>query len=231
VILHDVTQGEQDWLRLRAGYITATTPLVTAAKFQPSASVKAPKGAEFRRLLAERLLGAPIESGGSGWTDRGTDMEPEARAHFALSTGLDVRQVGFVTADDDSCGCSPDGLVYEDDKPVAGVELKVPAFVTHLGFVLDPTALRSDYWLQCQFGLYVTGLDLWYLASYNPHDSLPNLLVEEIEPDLELHIIFDTEVAALNARLDEATATIKKQREAEFDGLDENAKAAAIVFG
>ena len=51
--------------------------------------------------LAEWALGYPIKQfGGNEWTERGKELEPDARAYYALQTDLDPVTVGFVYRDE-----------------------------------------------------------------------------------------------------------------------------------
>jgi hypothetical protein len=96
--------------------------------------------------------------------ERGHKLEDRARAAYELSQDVDVRQVGFVTLDDGSAGCSPDGLVGDD----GGVEIKVASAETHAEYMLDSSRLISKYRLQIQGGMWICERQWWDIVSYNP---------------------------------------------------------------
>jgi hypothetical protein len=52
---------------------------------------------------------------GNSSTERGHEMEDRARAYYENSfPDRTVERVGFITDDDETCGCSPDSLVDDD---------------------------------------------------------------------------------------------------------------------
>jgi hypothetical protein len=116
-------------------------------------------------LIAEILTGVTQGFEGNMWTDRGTELEPEARAYYEFVTGSEVQQVGFCTTYDGLCGCSPDGLV--DD---GLLEIKCPSPQVHVEYLLGakvPTKYLSQIQGQmfvcerewCDFLAYFPGMD------------------------------------------------------------------------
>jgi hypothetical protein len=164
MIHRGVKQGSTQWLKLRMG-------IPTASEFDqiltPKFAVKDSEGSRtyLYKKLAEKLTG------------HGQLFEEEARELFSLTTDLDIEQVGFVTADDGRCGCSPDGLIGDD----SGLEIKCPNAETHLRY-LDAGVVPNDYVVQVNGCLYVTGRKAWRFMSYFP--ELPPLIVT-VERDEE----------------------------------------------
>lgn len=148
------------------------------------------------KKLAEKLTSAPLPSFNSRATEHGQIFEEEARDLFSLTTGLDVEQVGFVTADDGRCGCSPDGLIDED----SGLEIKCPNAETHLRY-LDSKKVPNDYLAQVHGSIYVTGRKSWRFMSYFP--ELPPLIVV-VERDEEIMEKIKTCLARFYADFDAA---------------------------
>lgn len=163
-IYKDLAQGSDEWLAIRKGRPTASrfNEIVTATGL-PSKSVSA----YIRELIAECFCPDFQSWAGNIYTDRGQQLEPEAREAFVKQTGCNLEQVGFVIADDSVCGCSPDSLVIEDGKPVAGLEMKNPAPKTHVGYVLDGV-LPPLYAPQVHGSMAITGLNEWHFWSYFP---------------------------------------------------------------
>ncbi len=167
MIVHDVPQridgiANPAWLELRLGVATASQfhRIITPKTEKPSTSMRK----YALELLGEWLNAESGDEGKSLFMDRGNDLEDEARRMYEYEVDADVQPVGFVTSDDGLIGCSPDGFVMER----GGVEIKVPAIDTHLGYLADPDTLEAAYRCQVQATLMITGRTWWDLWSYNP---------------------------------------------------------------
>ncbi len=154
-------QGTPEWRQARIGLPTASglDNLLTPA-LKPSSSAQK----YLHRLVAEWLLGAPLDDGDNQWMERGREMEIEGVRYYEMVTGLEVQRVGLCLRDDRQFGCSPDGLIGED----GGLEIKCPSAAVHVGYMLDPGSLVSAYRAQVQGALLVTGRGCWEIMSYNP---------------------------------------------------------------
>lgn len=123
--------------------------------------------------------------------DNGLLVEPEARSWYAVETGLDVHQVGFITTDDGRLGCSPDGLVlapkvhnpklgtWDENAIIGCVELKCPLAKTHVEYLVKGV-LPTPYRAQCHGQLIVTGAKYVDFMSY--HAGMKPLLIR-VQPD------------------------------------------------
>jgi hypothetical protein len=116
------------------------------------------------RLLAELMLGHPLEDVETPWMVRGTELEDSAIAAYEFATGLETQPGGIVTDDEGLYGCSPDRLVGEDGL----LEVKCPAPNTHIGYLLDPLSMVQDKTPQVQGQLLCTGRKWVDLLSYHP---------------------------------------------------------------
>lgn len=163
----DCQQGSEEWLRARLGIPTASrfSDIVTPKKGDPSASM-APYCYE---LLAEQLLGRPLDDQTSAFMERGTALEKAARAWYCFERETTVEEVGFLLRDDGRVGCSPDGLVGDD----GGLEIKCPSAAVHIGYLLGEAGAK--YRCQVQGCLWITGRKWWDFVSYNP--DMPPVLV------------------------------------------------------
>lgn len=170
MIISNVEQGSEAWFNLRRGRPTASRfkDIITAAKGDLSKSSRR----YMRELVAECFVKDYAKWEGNYWTDRGTELEPEALAAFSDKTGHDVKRVGFITRDDGVIGCSPDGLVYAPteaaDLLIGGVEVKCPRTDTHIEYLESPEILPDQYRQQVHGSLAVTGLPCWHFFSYHP---------------------------------------------------------------
>jgi len=194
-----IAQQSVEWLNLRAGLVTASNAdaLVTAL-----GKVKTGEAAKtlMTQLLSENWQGGALASvQGVFDMEQGKYLEEKARPAFTLETGKPVEEVTFIESDDGFSGCSPDGLLTQEK---AGLEIKCPRIENHIRYLLDGE-VPSEYVIQVQFGLYVTGWPAWYFMSHR--SNLPPLIVK-VEPDEKiqhsikeaLQIFFENYDAAWN---------------------------------
>lgn len=168
MIVVNVKQGTQEWLDARVGIITAShmSEIITPKTRKPSASMT--KCAY--RILVEEIMGRSVNDASSGFMQRGTEMEDEARAWYAYDQQVEVQRVGLVLRDDGKVGCSPDGLIGDH----GGIEIKCPSAVVHMGFLLGDTS-DNEYFSQIQANLWLCERAWWDFVSYCP--GLPPVLV------------------------------------------------------
>lgn len=181
--IHDCIQGSSQWLKLRAGIPTASefNRLVT-----PKWAIKKGDGPQtfLCEKLAEKWTGAPLpQVGGFGALEQGTILEEEALPFFELTTGREIKRVGFITTDDGRIGCSPDGLLDG-----GGIEIKCPAAHTHVSYLLDGV-VPDEYMAQVHGAMLVTGAESWEFMSYRRNFPPLHVTVkrdEEIQSVLKL---------------------------------------------
>lgn len=168
MIRHDVVQGTTAWAQLRVGIPTASRfdEIITPGKLQLSKSCDK----YAHELIAEQILGVPLDNATSGFMERGTVLEKKAVSYYELQKDVEVDRVGFVTRDDGRVGCSPDGLIIGEP---GGVEIKVPSAGIHVGYLLGSAG--EKYKLQVQGCIWLCELDYWDFVSYNP--DLPSTIV------------------------------------------------------
>lgn len=188
----DVAQGTAEWLQARCGIPSASNfnKLVTPKTGKPSTSMLA----YCYELIAEQMLGRPLDDATSAFMQRGNDLEQEARDWYSFVRDVDVQRVGFLLRDDGRVGCSPDGLIGED----GGLEIKCPSAAVHIGYLLGDAG--EKYRCQIQGALWLTGRRYWDFVSWNP--ELPPVLVrfERDEPFIEqLSAAMDVFLAMLDA--------------------------------
>jgi len=175
-VLVEVEQRSDEWQKLRVGIPTASCfdKIITPATGRASASAVAYR----RELLAEWLMGQPVSVKESNWMQRGTELEPEARAFYEFEADAEVTEAGFVFLDERrQIGCSPDGLVGDDGL----IEIKCPAPNTHVGYLID-AKLPTAYIPQVQGALWVTGRKWCDFVSYHPEMESLIVRVRRDEP-------------------------------------------------
>lgn len=178
MILHDVKQGTEEWLALRAGIPTASELYNLLAEKFAIRKGEMPK-TYLARKLAERWTGFPLESFGGGAMEQGTFLESEAMPWYGARHAVDVKRVGFITTDDGTFGCSPDGYLESG----TGIEIKCPQPATHVKWLLAG-GVPPEHMLQCQGGMFVTGWR-WVFVSYCR--GFPALVVDV--PRVEVAIV------------------------------------------
>lgn len=173
MIIHDLEQGSPEWFAARAGIPTASNfaSIFTASKGDVSASATpyiAELIDELARPMSERSQDEQTAVfSGNRHTERGHELEPKARKWFSTIKGLDLRQVGFVTNDEATVGCSPDSLIYNGGTIEAGLEIKSPEGKKHVLWTLGGT-LPDEHKQQVHGSMVVTGLRSWWFMSYCP---------------------------------------------------------------
>jgi len=161
VIIRDVEQGSPEWFEMRKGIPTASgfSKIITGTTLKKSASA-----AKYQREICGGMFGEP-EFQGNKWTDRGSELEGEARSWFEFHHSVDVDEVGFVYQDESKrVGISPDGLIGDD----GGLEIKCPSAAVHVEYLLKPKLIPCAYISQVRGTLYVTGREWWDFVSYYP---------------------------------------------------------------
>jgi hypothetical protein len=192
MIIHNCTQGSQEWLKLRSGIPTASSfhRVITPKKRERSTQIEQ----YARELAAERLLGRPLETFASAEMTDGTEREEQAIASYELTHGVDTWAVGFLTTDDGKVGASPDRMCE-------GwlLEAKNPKIATHIGYLLGEGP-DDDYRCQLQGQLYVAEKDRVDIISCYP--GLPDKVVfvgrdEDFIGKLKVHLDYLNETVEL----------------------------------
>lgn len=172
IVYEHIEQRSDEWLRLRAGRPTASqfSRIITpGGKTNPSSWAK-----YALELTAESIR--PDEAGWTGnrHTERGNELEADAREAFEARMGLEAVEVGFVTRADGVIGCSPDALIRPpysggDGAPawVAGLEIKCPSPKVHAATLIEGE-MPAEHLPQVHGSMAVTGLGWWYFVSYCP---------------------------------------------------------------
>jgi hypothetical protein len=164
LLRHDLPQGDDAWLALRAGKLTSTgakciLPLA-ALTGEGKADIAKTRQSYLWKLVAERLSGVPVKDGFTNDAmERGSRVEPEARAAYAAWCGDDpyIDTPGFLEIEGQWWGDSPDGVIYGPDGAIARtVELKCPEGYNHMTW-RDAGRVPNEYLRQCVHHLAVLG--------------------------------------------------------------------------
>jgi hypothetical protein len=160
MIIHDCTQGELEWYKLRAGKVTASE---ADALLNPQFRIKGGEGVHtYLCTKVAEGFGGVLPAFHAHEPERARIIQDEARKWCAPESHERPTSVGFCEGDDRRCGCSPDALIGED----GGLELKCPQPTNHVRYLIDGV-LPKDYAVQVHFNLYVTGRQWWKFVSYH----------------------------------------------------------------
>lgn len=185
-----LVQGSPEWREFKLGKISASRfgDILTEPKSKTArekGELSATAKSYLLDLVAETLTGqdqGPPTTWAMQW---GIDCEPAARELYSELTGLEVRQVGFVThPTEPMIGGSPDGLVGPRKIPFAdpskgpdgGLEIKCPANTRiHLGYMLGGV-LPKEHIPQVQGHIWLNDCEWWDFVSYDPRIKGPGTL-------------------------------------------------------
>jgi hypothetical protein len=107
----------------------------------------------LRKLATEIVWGTRREDYRNADMDRGSAMEPQLRAKYALMRGIEPQQVGFVrrTSSHGVVGYSPDGFVGDDGL------LEIKSVAGHIMIeIMRAGRVPSEHLPQCQGGMWIT---------------------------------------------------------------------------
>lgn len=174
MIIHDVEQRSDIWYQLRLGIPTgsAFSKLITS------------KGAASKSLLeyaatlaGEKFSGKELEAWeGNQWTERGKELEVDAKEFYEFTNDVTVDEVGFITTDDLGGGCSPDGLV-NDDGMVEFKCLKGERHIKAIMYYKKHNRAQPDYIAQTQGQMHIAERKWCDLVFYHP--ELPTLVIRQ----------------------------------------------------
>ena len=196
----NVEQNSPEWHRIRCGVPTASefSNLITSTG-KPSASLKP----YVCQIAANQFYGEPIDTfDGNRWTERGHELEPQARAYYEFMHAP-VETIGFCLTDDESAGCSPDGLVGDDGM----LQIKCLSAKHHVK-TMAMEAAPSDYFIQTQGEMFVTGRKWNDLLFFHP--ELPPF-VRRVEADEEFQGKLAEQIKVANEEINRLVAMLKAE--------------------
>lgn len=177
--LHNVEQKSEEWFELRKKY-----PL-TASHAQAIGN----HGKGLESLCWEKM--AELYSSGENQqfstihTDRGNELEDQARSIYELTTGNEVEDVGFVTDEEISPvgGASPDGHTGEE----GSIEIKCFNDTKYFKMIIENKKtgtfkIESQYEWQMQQQMLFSKRKWTDFVVYNPNFE-QSILIKRILPD------------------------------------------------
>jgi putative phage-type endonuclease len=206
----DAPQGSPEWFAARAGRVTASRIADVLAKGR-SGAPSATRAGYMGELIAETLTGQPANPfQGNADTERGIELEPEARSLYEMHKGALVESCGLVIHPRiERSGASPDGLAGD-----GLLEIKCPRTHTHLEYLLSGEP-PSKYVPQMAWQCACTELPWVDFVSYCP--AMPDdlrLFVVRYEPSMAYLREIEGAVIEFLAEMDEKLARVAKLRAA-----------------
>lgn len=198
MLVHNFEQNSPEWEQARLGVVTASTfgKIITAKTMKISASADEVENKAVFEILTGKESNEFV---GNKHTERGHELEPDAVSMYEMIKGGDIQEVGFVTNDEGTIGCSPDRLIGED----GGLEIKCPLGHTHIKSFMAGT-IADDHKPQVQGSLLITGRKWWDVMSYHP-ELTPSII--RVERDKEY---IEKLEAALKTMLENIQTKINK---------------------
>ncbi len=226
--VHDCDQKSEAWLKLRAGVLTGSRAALAFSKTL-AGKWRADRKNLAMQLTLERVTGQPQERKAGGYQIRdGEFREPHARRFYEVSTGMVVRECGFISDNELPIGCSPDGYIGDFEGLVS---IKCPLAATHLDSLqklhewhamqalpVDQIAaltmkahtliIPEEYRWQIQHEMYVTGATWCDYLSYDA--SFPVKLRSVVIRVLRTDFDWDAYQSLVQEFLAEVDAEVEK---------------------
>jgi hypothetical protein len=195
--IFDCPQGSDEWFQCRMGIPTASQFHTVMAKGEGKT-----RKTYLYKLAAEIVTGEPMEHFGNQHTDRGHEMEPEARDLYAFKHDCEPEIVGFIR--NGNKGGSPDSIVGTDGM----VEIKTKLPHLQIECLLNDR-VPPEHRAQCQGNLWVAEREWIDFVSYWP--TLP-LLTVRAHRDEEYIKTIAAAVDRFNDELAEVVERVRKMQ-------------------
>lgn len=197
--VYHMEQMSAEWYAAKCGIPSASK---ADKMLTPLGKLSAQSDTYMDQLLAERAGFADDPMEPTDWMKRGIKLEDDARKLFAFTKDIKVKEVGWVTNDEGTAGCSPDGVI-KLRKAKAGWENKCPKASIHIGY-LRRGELPKKYKPQVHMSMAILGVKDWFFQSYFPG----------LDP-----LIIHVEADDYTAKIAEAVSQFTKNLQAEAKRL------------
>ena len=163
--MDDIIQGSKEWLEMRRGFVTASQVASIMAKTKTGASTS--RQNYLIELAIQRVTGVVEETFKNEAMIRGTEEEPKAREAYQQITKAFVEELPFVKHKTiEWFGCSPDGIIRNNDGTYNLLEIKNPNSATHWAYIKagEPP---TKYKIQMMAQMACTGAEWCDFFSYD----------------------------------------------------------------
>lgn len=203
MIIHDVEQNSEEWFKLRAGIPTASkfSDLVTSTGGTSKSLEK-----YAYTLAAEKWSGGDVgDFEGNAWTERGHELEDDARKSYEFIKEVEAVKAGFITNNALTMGCSVDRLINGDGI----LEIKCLKATTHIETILyykNHGKAPPKYFQQKQGQMMIAERKWCDLYFYHP--KLPPLTIRQL-PEISFQMKLTAAISAVTKRRDEILKTME----------------------
>lgn len=166
---YDITQGTEEWLRIRFGKIGGTR---AKGLFVESDTLAL-------ELMAERAEDYTDDDSFKSFSMlRGQELEPEARRRLTEYTGIEFLEAGWIDGGVPGTGISPDGVAKLE---TIQCEIKCPERKKHHQTCLDDV-IPKEHIHQCLHAFVVNEkLESIYFCSFRPESKIKPMFVKELK--------------------------------------------------
>lgn len=201
--IHDHEQNTPEWMAARLGKPTASS----ASKLVTSTGAESKSMEAYAEKLAcDLFAGKDIEAWeGNAYTERGHEIEPEARSWLEFERNIDIQEFGFCTDDDERYGCSPDGVIASDGGLVE-IKCLPKGHLKALLYWNKNGKAPAEYLPQVHMQMLVMNAPYCLLTYY--HSDLPRVVIE-IERDPAFDAALITQINACIEHRDHTLATLQ----------------------
>ena len=221
-IYKDIQQGTEEWHELRWGKVGGST----LKKVMANDGKPVRDNAVFAELFGEMC--EDYDPFNDGYVSKamqaGIEKEPLAAAEFERITGLKCFEIGWAEKDDEFTGISPDRIVGSLDKITQAFETKAPEAQTFAGYLLDNSAILTDYaWQIVQYFNVFEDLETLYFFVYRPENRYQKHILLSITRDTYIEVN-KKKVAPVRQLVAEAQVRLKELKEVLDDEINELTK-------
>jgi putative phage-type endonuclease len=204
MIIHNIEQHSEAWVTARCGRVTGT-------RFKALVAEKTT--ATYKDLVTdiacEIITNRQQETYSNASMENGIETEPKARKEYEIIFDTDVKEIGFITPDEDHkyyewIGISPDGVLSDNGL----LEIKCALMKTHLNYI-KANKLPSEYRYQVQGQLFVTGFAYCDFMSFV--EGMKPFIIR-VYPDLELFKEFENRLDLLIPQVKQELETYHKYK-------------------
>jgi len=195
-------QNTQKWDRLCCGSVGASS---VSKILTSKGELSSQREKYFDKIVSEILSNEKDKTGycSEAMLD-GIKRESQTLYAFSLVTGLEIRRIAMIKPFKKAYyHCSPDSIGKENGVDF-GVEVKSVQEKTQIKR-LKQNKLPTEYVLQCQTSLLISGWETWYFFSYHPNQK--HLLIK-VERDEKLIAKIKKEVELFIKEVNDLTGRI-----------------------
>lgn len=190
----DITQGSDAWHEIRLGRIGSTSAHAMLVNGKTENGIGVGMYSLIYEKISEIVTGPAETTWSNAATERGVELESEARRAYELETFSDVTQIGYVS-EGDFFGDSPDGWVGK----TGCIEIKCPLGPEYVRYA-HTQEMDPKHFAQCQWHMFLGGRGWCDYVVYHP-DFFRDMFIARIYPDDKAFSEFERKMKAIDAQM------------------------------